>query len=296
MARHDVGAGRQQHVAFRRRAVQVILHHAQADFLVVGIVALFYRGERQGAHQGIAVVAAGKIGAHPGGAFGPALGDDGIVDAAQNLVRRQAVGTTRHAVFGAAVAGRMLHPQGTLVDERTSHVEQLDAVRVVELVEEPAQRIGVLVAVVRHGEITVLLHLQDDPGGGRLDDVNDGLRVPAGQKQVRNGVDPRHVGLFVQRLNQLMRLLWRQRLVVRHQVGFRLLQRAGRQRRFRLVFFTRQQGPGNLAGHFVCRVPARAHSHVGHAGVQHVVSLIPADGLADFERRAGTVGLVTGGV
>ena len=147
-----------------------------------------------------------------------------------------------------------------------------------------------------HGEVAVVLHLQDDPRRGRLDHVHDGLRVLAGQQQVGNGVDPRHVRLFVQGQDQLVRLLRRQRLAVRQQVRFRLLLRAGGKRRFRPVLLARQHGPGNLAGHFVSRMPARPHRHVGHAGVENVMGLVPADGLADFEGGAGAVGLVAGGV
>ena len=64
-----VRAGHQQVILVGRRAVQVILNHAQANLLVVRVVALLYRAHGQGLHQGMRIVAPRQIGPRPGDAL-----------------------------------------------------------------------------------------------------------------------------------------------------------------------------------------------------------------------------------
>ncbi len=51
-----VCTGHQQVILVRSRAVQIILDHAQANLLVVRIVALLHRAHGQGLHQGLRIL------------------------------------------------------------------------------------------------------------------------------------------------------------------------------------------------------------------------------------------------
>ena len=49
------------------------------------------------------------------------------------------------------------------------------------------------------------------------------------------------------------------------------------------------------AGHLVHRVPVRPDAQVQHAGVEHVVGVLPTDRLGNLDGGAGPVGAVAGG-
>src|SRR5207249_11817673 len=60
----------QQRVAVVSGAARPVLDEAQADLLVVGIVAFLHRADRQGRDEGRAIVAGIEIGAGPSNATG----------------------------------------------------------------------------------------------------------------------------------------------------------------------------------------------------------------------------------
>ena len=86
---------------------------------------------------------------------------------------------------------------GPAIDEERGDEEQLQPVRMLERVVEPADRVAVLVAVLRHRVVVRFAGLEDDLRRGDLDGVEDAARAPPALEQghfrlvlidARNGV------------------------------------------------------------------------------------------------------------
>ena len=73
---------------------------------------------------------------------------------------------------GVQIAGQLLVPGG-LVEIGGGEIEQLQPLRMLELVPEPAQRVAVLVAMLRQGEVEFVVRLEHDLGDADLDRVED---------------------------------------------------------------------------------------------------------------------------
>ena len=166
--------------------------------------------------------------------------------------------------------------------------------RVLEGVVEPAHGAGVLVGVLRHGEIVRHDRLEDHVGRRHLDRVEDAARPAPRQQQRHQLLDVVRLRHRRERADEALRLRLRQRFVVGEQPG--VAARGRRRVDGRPRQLLAQAVQLHLAGHLVLRVPARPHGHVEHARVEHVARLVPADGAAQLDRGAGAVGLVPGGV
>src|SRR5262249_4776980 len=83
---------------------------------------------------------------------------------------------------GLAIADIPLMP-GVAVEERGGRVQEFQALRVLEVVVEPAERVAVLVAWWRNGEVEAVLRLQQDLRGADLQDVENLARSLAGKQQ-----------------------------------------------------------------------------------------------------------------
>ena len=97
----------------------------------------------------------------------------------QQAVGRPRLRARRRDDRAGAVVGRVPLVLGGVLDERGGDEQQLEAVRMLEGVVEPGQRVAVLVAVLRHGEVVRRAGLQDVLRGGDLDGVEDPPRRPA---------------------------------------------------------------------------------------------------------------------
>src|SRR5581483_9120050 len=92
-----MGAGEQQPVLVPALVLAPVLEQDLADLLVVGIVAHARRQQGEAANQRLAVGKAVEIGTRPVDAVRPVEGENGGVDAGENLVLRQSVGAARRA-------------------------------------------------------------------------------------------------------------------------------------------------------------------------------------------------------
>src|SRR5215469_15021087 len=127
-------AREQKRVTPVRRALAPVLAEAQADLLVVGIVAFLHGGQRERPHERLAIVAGVQIRLHPRAAL---LGGERHLRGLQPLEERALAeprGTLGRARRLDAVARCVAYPVRGLIDEGSDDVEQLEPVRVIERV------------------------------------------------------------------------------------------------------------------------------------------------------------------
>ncbi len=136
--------------------------------------------ERKALHERFPVGAALEIGLGPGRAVRPIEREDRGVDPVEDLLGFQFARGDRGAdLDGLGVADALLVPSRP-VDIGGSEIEQLQLLLVLEIVEEPAERVEILVTVLRQREIVDALRLQDDLRIGDLHRVEDPARALAG--------------------------------------------------------------------------------------------------------------------
>src|SRR5438093_743222 len=280
MPRRVLRARQQEPVAVVSLRVQVILEHAEAELLVVRIVADDAGRGRQGLHEQRAVVAGLQV---RGGQIHRLVGakrEQRLLQLLEKLARRPRLGGGRRHDRAPPVAGGIGLVLGASIDEERGDEQKLQAVRVLERVVEPADRVAVLVAVLRHRVVVGLAGLENDLGRRDLDCVEDAARAPAGFEQGHQRVHDGELALAGDDVDQ-------------HRFfGRRERRGLGEQRLIAPV----EQILHDVAAELVAGVPARAHRDVRHPGIEHVVRVVPADGLAELDRCARAIALVAGGV
>ena len=162
-----------------------------------------------------------------------------------------------------------------------------------EVVVEPAERVEILVAMLRDREVERVLRLEQDLSGADLEDVEDLARSLAGQQQAAQGFLMVRLVSMEHDLEERRRLVLRQRHRVAQDCS--LLRRAAAVGDCRYLLLLDVVGDA-VARHLVGRVPARADADVERAGVDHVMGIVPADEIAELDRGPGAEGFVAGGV
>ena len=142
------------------------------DFLVVRVVADLAGGERERAGQVRPRMAEVEIGLGPVDAVGRIERQQGVFQAGQDRRAAQLGGGAGHRDLRRPVARPVGLMMGGATEKRGRDEHQLDPLVVVEGVGEPAQRVAVLIAVLRHGKVGRMAGFQYDLGGADLDHVD----------------------------------------------------------------------------------------------------------------------------
>src|SRR5262245_3194249 len=189
MAGGVLGRGEQQAVAIARGGVAVVVEQADAQLLVVRVVARLHRAHREGLHQRAAVGAGAQVRGRPVHGLEGAEAVERAVQTPQQLGRGERVGALGRLDLHRVVAGRVFLVVRGPGDEGGGHEQELEAVRVLEGVEEPAHRVAVFVAVLRHRVRVGIAGLHDELGGGELDGVDDLAMTLARLEQGHDQID-----------------------------------------------------------------------------------------------------------
>ena len=126
-----------------------------------------------------------------------------------------------------------------------------------------------------------------------LQHVQDAARILAGLQQLRQRLQRLDLALAQDRVGQFRGFLLVHRLLVAQHRQFGLADAAIRHGAQRLAL---DHHLDVVAGDFVGRIPARPDGDIERAGVDHVMRVVPAQRVADFDRGAGAIGLVAGRV
>ena len=149
----------------------------------------------------------------------------GRLDAARDRLGVEAADGLRLDARRREVAGQLLVP-GVLVEIGGGEIEQLQPLRMLERVPEPALRVDVFVAVLRQGEVELVVGLDRDRGGADLDGVEERARALAGLQERREVGQLGGLGLAKDDLDQRLGLPGVERRLVVGQDRALLLGRA----------------------------------------------------------------------
>src|ERR1700730_9440881 len=145
-------ARKQQPVAVETAVLRVVLKQALRDLLVVRIVAEAAGGQRQLLHQGLALAIALEIRPGPGDGLRSVECDNGTNRALQQLRRAHALGAGRKLGHTGLSIADIALMKGVAVEERGGRVQQLQPLRMLEGIVEPAKGVAVFVTMLRNRE------------------------------------------------------------------------------------------------------------------------------------------------
>ena len=258
----------------------VILEQADTQLLIVGIVAGLGGARGQRLDEGGPIVAGLEVGGRPVDRLEGAQSHEGVVEPLEELVGRHGLRAARGIDLDGAVVRRVHLVMRGAVHEGRGHEEELEAVRVLEAVEEPPHVVAVLVAVLGHGVAVGIPRLEDELGGAELDGVDDLAQSLARSQERHDQIDVAGLLAAQERFEESQGFHGTQRPVVAEEV----------------LILAPQDVLHDETGHLVRRVPARAHRHVRDAGIEHASRVLPAHHARELDGGAGSVRLVAGGV
>ena len=170
--------------------------------------------ERELLDERLAVAARREIGARPGDRLRAVEADDSAHDAVEQFVRAHAIDARRRfARKGLALADGAL-AERIAVEEGGGAVEQLEPLRMIEGVVEPAERIAIFVAVLRGREVERVARLDQHLGGADLQHVENLARSLTGEQQAGDVLELGRLVLVERRVEQRLRLGERERFAV----------------------------------------------------------------------------------
>src|SRR6185503_18448788 len=177
-------AREQQAISVEAPVLGVVFKQDLAQFLIVRVVADAAGDQRQLLDERRLVGATLEISAGPPQRLWPIKCGNRGDDAFHELRRSHRVCARRLPRLPFATVARLAGMPGVPIEVGGGDIEQLEALRMLEVVIEPAESIEILVAMLRDGEIERVLCLEQDLSRADLEDIEDLARSLAGHQQV----------------------------------------------------------------------------------------------------------------